>query len=142
MFHSFLLSATILTTALGAPLSTFSESYADPFPDVLETIVQKQAASCPPSHLIIARGSLEAQGPGSLISMANKIIAANPGTTMEAVIYPATIDNYGTSSGNGTVAVGQMLSSFVQMCPNAKLAMLGYSQVILPLFRTIWRHEC
>jgi acetylxylan esterase len=63
------------------------------------------------------------------MTMANKIIGANPGTTIEAVVYPATIDNYGTSSGNGTIAVTEMLSSFVQRCPNAKLAMLGYSQV-------------
>ncbi|KAE9969202.1 hypothetical protein BLS_005461, partial [Venturia inaequalis] len=63
-----------------------------------------------------------------MISMAEKIVAANPGTTIEAVVYPATIENYGASSSNGTAAVTAMLSSFVQRCPNAKLAMLGYSQ--------------
>jgi acetylxylan esterase len=128
MLQSLLLQAAFLSTALSAPL--YSDSYNEPYPDVVESrIVQRQAASCPPSHLIIARGSLEPQGPGQLMTMANKIIGANPGTTIEAVVYPATIDNYGTSSGNGTIAVTEMLSSFVQRCPNAKLAMLGYSQV-------------
>lgn len=128
MLRSFLLQAAFLSMAMGAPLSF--DSYNEPFPDRVEAnVVQRQARSCPPSHLIIARGSLEAQGPGQLLSMAKKIVAANIGTTMEAVVYPATIENYGASSSNGTAAVTEMLGSFVQRCPNAKLAMLGYSQV-------------
>lgn len=128
MLNSFLLQAAFLSTALGTPLSF--DSYNEPFPDPAEAkIVQRQAAPCPSSHLIIARGSLEPQGPGQLMSMANKIIAANPGTTIEPVVYPAKIENYGASSSNGTAAVTDMLISFVQRCPNAKLALLGYSQV-------------
>lgn len=133
MLYSLLLQAAFLFTALGAPLSF--DSYNEPFPDNVESsVIQRRAESCPPSHLIIARGSLEPQGPGQLMSMAKKIIDANPGTTMEAVVYPATIESYGASSGNGTIAVTKMLSSFVQKCPNAKLAMLGYSQV--------WARHC
>lgn len=127
MLRSFLLQAAFLSVAMSAPLSF--DAYDEPFPDRSEAkIVQRQAPSCPPSHLIIARGSLEPQGPGQMMSMAKKIITANPGTTIEVVVYPATIENYGASSSNGTAAVTEMLSSFVQKCPNAKLAMLGYSQ--------------
>jgi hypothetical protein len=127
MFQSLLLQAAFLSLALGAPLG--SDVYNEPFPDVVVSKITQRQAACPPSHLIIARGSLEAPGPGQLMTMAQKIIDANPGTTLEAVVYPATIEKYGASSGNGTVAVTEMLNSFVQRCPNAKLALMGYSQV-------------
>ncbi|TLD35141.1 acetylxylan esterase precursor protein [Venturia nashicola] len=127
MLRPSLLQAALLSAVMGAPLPF--NAYSEPFPDRVEgKLVQRQASSCPPSHLIIARGSLEPQGPGQLMAMANKIIAGTPGTTIEAVVYPATIENYGASSGNGTAAVAEMLSSFVQKCPNSKLALLGYSQ--------------
>jgi acetylxylan esterase len=52
----------------------------------------------------------------------------NPGTTLEAVDYPATIENYDVSSTAGTKAVEQQLSTFVQRCPSSKVVMMGFSQ--------------
>ena len=112
MVKTLFIYATVLCTALAAPF--FS---------------RRQAEMCPPSHLIIARGSTEPQGPGILISMANKIMAMNPGTTMESIVYPAELTNYEASVGNGTAAVGQQFGAFVQRCPNSKVALLGFSQV-------------
>jgi len=111
MIPSLLITVAILSPALAAPFA-----------------FGRRQAACPPSHLIIARGSLEPPGPGSLLSLANKIVASNPGTTMESITYPATIDNYDTSSANGTIAVEEQLTAFVQKCPNSKVVMMGYSQ--------------
>lgn len=63
------------------------------------------------------------------MTMATKIMATNPGTTMDAVVYPATIDNYTTSVATGTAAFAQMFGDFMQKCPQAKVALMGYSQV-------------
>jgi acetylxylan esterase len=111
MIPSLLLIAALTSVALAAPFPFF-----------------RRQAACPQNHLIVARGSLEAPGPGSMLSLAEKVMAANPGTTMESVVYPATIDNYDVSSANGTAATEQQLSSFVQKCPSSKVAMMGFSQ--------------
>jgi acetylxylan esterase len=47
---------------------------------------------------------------------------------METIVYPATLENYESSAANGTVAVQQQLSTFVQQCPETKIAMMGFSQ--------------
>jgi len=116
MIPSLFIQAAVISTALAAP-----------FPFSIHSRRQAPAA-CPPSHLIVARGSLESPGPGSMATLAEKIIAANPGTTVESIEYPATIDNYATSSVNGTMATEQQLTAFVQKCPSSKVAMLGFSQ--------------
>ncbi|KAF2436200.1 alpha/beta-hydrolase, partial [Tothia fuscella] len=84
--------------------------------------------ACPQNHIIAARGSLEPPGPGSLITLAEKVMQQNPGTTMDSIVYPATIENYDVSSTAGTAAVEQQLSTFVQKCPSSKVVMMGFSQ--------------
>lgn len=79
---------------------------------------------------MVARGSTEPAGlPGLIGSMLNASQAAIPDSDVELIDYPATIDNYAESSGNGTAAVNRQLTAFVQRCPNSKIALLGYSQV-------------
>jgi acetylxylan esterase len=111
MIPSLLLPAALISTALAAPFS-----------------FGRRQAPCPPSHLIVARGSTEPPGPGLLITLADKVMAMNPGTTMETIVYPATLENYENSAANGTQAVQQQLTSFVQKCPSSKIAMMGFSQ--------------
>jgi acetylxylan esterase len=112
MLPSFLFTAAILSTAQAAPFSFLS----------------RRQTPCPPSHLIVARGSTEPPGPGLLITLATKVITTNPGTTMETIVYPATLENYENSASNGTQAVQQQLTTFVQQCPDSKVAMMGFSQ--------------
>jgi acetylxylan esterase len=112
MILSLLLTAGLFSAAQAAPFSFFG----------------KRQTPCPPSHLIIARGSTEPPGPGLLVTLATKVIATNPGTTMETIVYPATLENYESSATNGTQAVQQQLSTFVQQCPNSKVVMMGFSQ--------------
>ncbi|OAA66361.1 cutinase [Akanthomyces lecanii RCEF 1005] len=84
--------------------------------------------SCDPIHLLVARGSNEKAGPGQLLSLANDIIAANPGATYESIDYPAILNPYGPSVKQGTVAVKQQLTDYVKSCPDSKIVLLGYSQ--------------
>ncbi|OAR00870.1 hypothetical protein LLEC1_02739 [Akanthomyces lecanii] len=87
-----------------------------------------RAASCDPVHIMIARGSTE-NTPGQLITLANDIIAAHPGTTYENINYPALLDPYyGPSVQQGTAAVKSQLTDYVKRCPDSKIVLLGYSQ--------------
>lgn len=112
MIPSLFINAAVISTALAAPSFHLG----------------KRQAACPPSHLIVARGSLEPPGPGSMLTLAEKVMQENPGTTMEAIDYPATIENYDVSSTAGTKAVEQQLSTFVQKCSSSKVVMMGFSQ--------------
>lgn len=88
----------------------------------------RRQEQCSSIHLLVARGSTEPQGPGQLMSLAGRIIQANPGASMESIIYPAKLNPYGPSVQAGTTAVKQQLSSYVQQCPDSKIVLLGYSQ--------------
>ncbi|KAF1991070.1 carbohydrate esterase family 5 protein, partial [Aulographum hederae CBS 113979] len=83
---------------------------------------------CAPAHIIVARGSNEPQGPGVIGSLANMTMRDAPGTSMESIVWPATIDNYANSSSEGTAATTAALSAKVLQCPQTKIIMMGYSQ--------------
>ncbi|KAF5680863.1 acetylxylan esterase 2 [Fusarium heterosporum] len=53
------------------------------------------------AHIIVARGSLEAQGPGAMGALAEEIIKLIPGSDMEALVYPALYDEYLQSQPEG-----------------------------------------
>ena len=95
------------------------------------TIPQLQPrATCAPIHIIAARASTEAPGPGAIGSLATLIQNAHAGTDLESVDYPATLDNYDSSSAQGTAALTSQLTKYTAACPDAKVVLLGYSQVI------------
>ncbi|KAL2107951.1 hypothetical protein VUR80DRAFT_4446 [Thermomyces stellatus] len=63
------------------------------------------------------------------------IVSAYPGTTHEAIEYPACGGQascggiaYGDSARQGTSAVASQVNSFHQRCPNTQLILVGYSQ--------------
>lgn len=93
-------------------------------------VAKRQNTTCASGvHMIVARASLESQGEGIIGAVANMIQAAVPGSDSEAVVYPATLLNYTTSEGNGTIAMTNLIESYVSKCPSSKIALLGYSQV-------------
>ena len=108
--------------SLAAALGVASLAVAAP----LET----RQVTCAPIHLIVARASFEPAGDGILLySLVNEIVSANPGTTHEAIDYPAAVEpSYAWSSGNGTIAVTNQLTAYANACPDAKIVLLGYSQ--------------
>ena len=58
-------------------------------------IIEKRATACAPIHIIAARGSTEAAGPGAIGSLATLIQAAHPGTDLESISYPALLGQTG-----------------------------------------------
>lgn len=54
-----------------------------------------------------------------------------PNAHVQAVKYPATVQSpaYMVSLKTGTLNLQQMIRNVVDECPNAKIALLGYSQV-------------
>jgi acetylxylan esterase len=88
-----------------------------------------QETSCSAVHVLAARGSGEPQGlggQGRLITNATRTI---PGTTTEAVVYPAVLSPYPPSQSAGIQAAKDQLTKYVEKCPKSKVILMGYSQV-------------
>ena len=83
--------------------------------------------SCPPVHMIVARGSFEAQGEGIASTLSTTIKRSVPGTTSEALVYPAVMP-YSGSMDVGTERIKQIIAKYAKSCPQTKLVLLGYSQ--------------
>jgi hypothetical protein len=87
------------------------------------------ATKCPPVHVIAARASMEAPGEGVMGSLATCVKNSISAATSEGLNYPAAVDDYLASAANGTANLMKSVTAFVQQCPEAKLVLLGYSQV-------------
>ena len=84
---------------------------------------------CPSGvHIIAARGSTEAPGEGKLQELSDDIGAQIPGSTNEAVIYPATLLPYESSEETGVTDMTQLITNFVAKCPSAQIILTGFSQ--------------
>jgi acetylxylan esterase len=79
--------------------------------------------------MIVARGSTEQPGPGIIGAVATQVQQSVPGSDTDALIYPATFDNYTFSESTGVAAMKSLIQSYVEICPSSKVALLGYSQV-------------
>lgn len=79
-------------------------------------------------HMIIARASLEAPGPGIIGNVATMVMSQLPGSDMEAVVYPATLENYPTSEAMGVSAMTTLVTDYASRCPSSKMVLMGYSQ--------------
>jgi len=94
--------------------------------------VTGSTGACPAAggvHFIVARASTEAPGFGIIGAVKNEVIAAIPGSTAEAVDYPATLSDYFNSESAGVDAMKELVQSYVERCPaTAPLVLLGYSQ--------------
>ena len=115
MIPSILLVSVLLGAAFAAP--------------IIPALEERQDSSCARIHIIAARGSNEAPGPGSLRTLVAMIQARNPGADLESINYPALLAPYDASSSAGTAAVTSQLTSYVNRCPNSKVVLVGYSQV-------------
>jgi acetylxylan esterase len=97
--------------------------------------IEERQSSCPGVHVFGARETTVAQGYGSSSTVVNLVLQAYPGSTSEAIVYPACGGQsscggiaYGTSANQGTAAVASAVNSFNQRCPNTQLVLVGYSQ--------------
>ncbi|KAF4617857.1 hypothetical protein D9613_005722 [Agrocybe pediades] len=84
---------------------------------------------CADVHIIAARASTEAPGPGIIGALVTQVQNASKQTVSTvAVDYPATLTNYASSSAQGTQATITLLNNQVKACPNQKIVLVGYSQ--------------
>lgn len=87
------------------------------------------ATTCAAVHIITARASTEAPGEGITGALVTQIINSSKQTIdRDSVNYPATLNNYPSSSAQGVSALKSMLTTQVQNCPNQKIVLAGYSQ--------------
>lgn len=99
-------------------------------PALAESSTSSSSAACATGiHMIVARGSTEDPGVGKMGVISGNVSEQVAGSTVEAVDYPATLTDYTESEGEGAVAMAKMVSDYAKRCPDAKIALLGYSQV-------------
>ena len=115
----------VLKTA--ASLLLLSRVFASPF---------EKRITCPAIHVFGARETTAPPGYGSSSTVVNLILAAYPGSTSEAIVYPACGGqascgdvSYANSALAGVTAAANAVNSFNTECPNTQLVLVGYSQV-------------
>jgi hypothetical protein len=109
----------VLATALAATLSMAAPAGA----------VASSGSGCAAVSIITARASTEQPGEGITGQLVTAIVnASNQTVSRASVSYPATLQNYASSSLQGIQALTSQLTTLVQNCPNTKVVLLGYSQ--------------
>ncbi|KAJ5676552.1 uncharacterized protein N7477_002185 [Penicillium maclennaniae] len=100
----------------------------------LEVDAEKRQ-TCPSIHVFGARETTAAAGYGSSSTVVNEVLNAYPGSTAEAIVYPACGGqsscggvSYSSSVAQGIQAVASAVNAFNAQCPQAKIVLVGYSQ--------------
>ncbi|EFQ26949.1 cutinase [Colletotrichum graminicola M1.001] len=83
-------------------------------------LVQAQQP-CAPVNIIVARGSVEAQGTGLLGNIAKNASAQIPGSIITPLVYPAELDPYPPSVAAGVANMTTLLNQQTTQCPGTKL---------------------
>jgi acetylxylan esterase len=101
----------------------------------LEVDIERRQ-TCPSIHVFGARETTASAGYGSSSTVVNEVLSAYSGSTAEAITYPACGGqsscggiSYSSSVAQGIQAVASAINSFNSQCPEAKIVLVGYSQV-------------
>jgi acetylxylan esterase len=114
----------------------------------------RQGGGCPKVHVFGARETTVSPGFGTSAGLVQQVVGAYPGTTSEAIQYPACGGqvrrlelflsqflannslqsscggaSYDSSASQGTAAVVKAVTAFNKRCPETKIVLVGYSQV-------------
>jgi len=120
------MKTTLLTASLIAPLM-FGACLGTDEPDT--DVADQSATTCADVAIITARASTEAAGEGITGNLVTQIInTSTQNISRASVSYPATLNNYNSSSLQGINALKSQLTTEVTNCPNEKIVLLGYSQ--------------
>ncbi|KAK4903143.1 hypothetical protein LTR27_000071 [Elasticomyces elasticus] len=124
--RNFFLACAAVTTCLAAPAPYAAER--------ARSLMPRQAA-CPNIHIFGARETTASPGYGSSNTVVNLVLAAYPGSTAEAVDYPACGGQdscggiaYGDSANQGTATLAKDINAYYASCPNTQIVLVGYSQ--------------
>ncbi len=91
--------------------------------------VASSGSGCAAVSIITARASTEAAGEGITGALVTQVVNASTQTVSRAsVSYPASLNNYASSSLQGINALKTQLTNLVNSCPNTKVVLFGYSQ--------------
>ena len=115
-----LLVSSLFWSAVLSQVPAFNSSPA--------TTNTSSSEACASLHIIVVRASLEPPSQGVIGTLATLITGANPGSTVEWIAYPATLDNYANSSSQGVAAATQRLMDYTDSCKGSQVVLLGYSQ--------------
>ncbi|KAH9875423.1 carbohydrate esterase [Plenodomus biglobosus] len=94
--------------------------------------------NCPKVHIIGARETTAPQSNpyGTATPLVNQTLASYPGSTAEAIVYPACSGQeacggiqFPDSLAQGTAAVIRAVNTYNAQCPSTKIILIGYSQV-------------
>ena len=98
--------------------------------------IEARQTSCPAIHVFGARETTVSPGYGSASTVVNLILQGYPGSTAEAISYPACGgqascggQSYSQSVQAGVTAAANQVNAFNQRCPQSQLVLVGYSQV-------------
>jgi acetylxylan esterase len=98
-------------------------------------VVERQSG-CPNVHVFGARETTAPAGYGTASVVVNLVLNTYPGSTSEAISYPACGGqsscggvSYANSVVQGVSAAASAVNSFNTKCPNTQLVLVGYSQV-------------
>lgn len=120
------MKATLTRSLLVTPLVFGACLAGEPDPT---TEADQPITACADVAIITARASTEAAGEGITGALVTQIInSSNQNISRASVSYPATLNNYNSSSLQGINALKTQLTSEVTNCPNEKIVLLGYSQ--------------
>jgi hypothetical protein len=97
---------------------------------------------CADVHIIAARASTEPPGPGIIGALVEQVQQESSQTVSTAAVdYPATLTDYADSSAQGTAATKTLLTNQASACPDQKIVLVGYSQVI-PIHFSLTHNTC
>lgn len=94
-------------------------------------VARAQSLQCSQGvHIIAARGTGEEEGPGISGELADRLIDRIRGSEVEALDYPATLDDpdYFTSAKEGAKELREDVRQYAEDCPNTQIVVIGYSQ--------------
>ncbi|KAE8449026.1 hypothetical protein EG329_008614 [Mollisiaceae sp. DMI_Dod_QoI] len=98
-------------------------------------MLEERQSGCPNIHIFGARETTAPPGYGTAGVVVNLVLNAYPGSTAEAINYPACGGqascgsiSYANSVLQGVQAVTTAVNSFNTKCPNTQLVIVGYSQ--------------
>ncbi|KXN88519.1 Acetylxylan esterase [Leucoagaricus sp. SymC.cos] len=92
--------------------------------------VSAPTSPCATVHIIAARGSEEAPGPGVIGALVKQVQQQSHQTVSSAAVkYPADLTNYPKSVDERVAATKAMSKKQTSKCPHQNIVLVGYSQV-------------